>query len=223
MSMGETKRWVWLSLFAVSMAYLESSVVVYLRQVYYPEGFHFPIVMAPVGVGVIVIELGRELSTVVMLLAVAVLAGRDRLGSFLLFCYLFGLWDIFYYVWLKVFLNWPGSLLTWDILFLLPLPWLGPVLAPVLVSVGLIGGSVTLLWYRARGVPVEIPGWAWALEIAAALIIVLSFVWDWRLVLEGGVPTTFPWWLFGIGMGLGIGVFVVLLSRLPRRPIRLAH
>lgn len=200
-----------LSVFAIAMAYLESAVVVYLREIYYPNGFDFPIVLGPVWIAAI--ELGRELATVIMLLTVAVLASRDRLESFLHFCYLFGVWDIFYYAWLKVFLNWPESLLTWDILFLIPLPWLGPVLGPVLVSVGLIAGSLALLRYRARGIPVEIPLWGWALEILAGLIVIASFIWDFRVVLEERVPETFNWPLYSAGMALGIVVFFLILRQ----------
>ena len=61
-----------------------------------------------------------------MLLAVAYIAGGNgpqRFGYFLLS---FGIWDVFYYVFLKVLIGWPESLLTWDVLFLIPLTWVGP-------------------------------------------------------------------------------------------------
>ena len=58
----------------------------------------------------------------------------------------FGVWDIFYYVFLKIIYDWPKSLFDWDILFLLPLPWWGPVLAPVCIAALMIvwGTLVTL-------------------------------------------------------------------------------
>jgi len=80
----------------------------------------------------------REAATLVMLLAVGVLAGRawrSRLGYAAI---AFGAWDIFYYVFLKAMCGWPHSVMDWDILFLIPLPWWGPVLAPVLISLLLI-------------------------------------------------------------------------------------
>ncbi len=214
----DMKRTAWLTVFAIAMAYLESAVVVYLRELYFPGGCLFPVVMAPMRIAVI--ELGRELATVVMILGIAVLTSRDRLESFLHFCFLFGVWDIFYYVWLKVCLNWPESLLAWDILFLIPLPWLGPVLAPLLVSVGLIAGSMILLRFRAHGIRVVIPPWVWILEILAGLIIIVSFVWDFRVVLESRVPGTFNWFLYGAGMILGIVVFAAFVARLLRQADR---
>ena len=58
-----------------------------------------------------------------MLATVGSAAGRTAVGKFAFFLFLFGVWDIFYYIWLKVFLHWPASLLTWDVLFLIPVPW----------------------------------------------------------------------------------------------------
>jgi hypothetical protein len=84
------------------------------------------------------VELMREFATMVMLIAVGFLAGRTwrtRIGYTVV---AFGVWDIFYYVFLKMMCGWPHSLLDWDILFLIPLPWWGPVLAPVLIALLLI-------------------------------------------------------------------------------------
>ena len=215
------RRVLWLGAFAVAMACVESTVVVYLRAAYCPDGFGFPLV--PVPRSVFPIETVRETATIVMLLTVAALAARDRFESFLHFCFLFGVWDIFYYAWLLVFLGWPSSLLTWDVLFLIPLPWLGPVLAPVLVAAALVTGSLLLLRVRGLGVPIEPPRWAWALQVVAGLTIIVSFVWDWRAVIEGRVPESFPWGIFATGFGLGVAVFVVVYLRLPRKAMVLAE
>src|SRR5207247_11339685 len=80
-----------------------------------------------------------------MLVAVAALAPRTAWEGFLYLALAFGLWDIFYYVWLWVFIGWPPSLFTWDVLFLIPVPWLGPVLAPVIVRLCLVAGALWLL------------------------------------------------------------------------------
>src|SRR5262245_39933262 len=90
---------VWVSVYAVAMGLLEAAVVVYLRRLYYPHGFAFPLV--PVDNDVAVVELWRELATVVMLAAVGGMAGRNRGERFAYFLYAFGIWDLIYYVGLK--------------------------------------------------------------------------------------------------------------------------
>ena len=200
-------RLAWVAVFAVTMAFLESAVVVYLREIFYPDGFSFPIVLIPEALGAI--EIGREASTMVMLLAVAFLAGKDRWERFLVFSLAFGIWDIFYYVWLWVFLRWPPSLLTWDILFLVPVPWIGPVLAPLIISVCLVGGSMVLMFCRARGHKLRFPLWHWGLAVVGGLVVLLSFTWDWRTVLEGRMPPPFRWWSFGTGVGIGLVAFAL--------------
>ena len=121
------KQFFWLMAWGVAFAYIEASVVVYLRKIYYPEGFAFPVVIAQNSI--IIVEVFRELATLVILWATAALAYtrvQSRLGAFMV---LFGIWDIFYYLFLKLVLNWPQGLESWDILFLFPLPWVGPVWA----------------------------------------------------------------------------------------------
>jgi membrane protein implicated in regulation of membrane protease activity len=51
---------------------------------------------------------------------------------------MFAIWDIFYYIFLWLLIGWPESFFTWDILFLLPVTWVGPVLAPVINSLTMI-------------------------------------------------------------------------------------
>ena len=135
---------VWLAIFAVAMALLEAAVVIYLRRLYYPGDILriFPPRML-VRLD-LVLELARETATLVMLLAVAVIAERGFVRVFAAFVYAFGLWDIFYYIWLRVFIGWPVRWGEWDILFLIPWAWLGPWLAAALVA-GLFvlwGGAV---------------------------------------------------------------------------------
>ena len=132
-----------LFLFGVVMAYFEAAVVVYLRQLYYPEGFRFPLKVMENHI--LLVEIGREAASIVMLLAVALIAGRSFYERFALFAIIFALWDIFYYIWLKVLLSWPEGLFDWDILFLIPMPWIAPVLSPVIVSFCLIIGAAFIL------------------------------------------------------------------------------
>lgn len=129
--------------FAGAMAWVESATVAYLRtllnRVEPYQQRPLPIVSLFVGT-----ELAREAATVVMLLSLALLAGktwRERCGYFMV---AFGVWDIFYYVFLKIIVGWPHSLFDWDVLFLIPLPWWGPVLSPVLMSIILIIGGILM-------------------------------------------------------------------------------
>lgn len=200
------RRSLWIALYAVAMACVESAVVVYLRQLYYPQGFAFPIRIIPDWITAI--ELGREMATIVMLACVSALAGRDRWQRFLYFCLAFGVWDIFYYVWLVAFLRWPPSVLTWDVLFLIPLPWIGPVLAPLLISFGLIGGSLHLLWLHGRGVRLGFSAPLWGLATAGGLLVLLSFTLDFSVVLEGKEPPPFRWWLFGLGFAMALAALL---------------
>src|SRR5262249_18544529 len=109
---------------------------------------------------------------------------------------------------LKVLLDWPGSLLEEDLLFLLPVPWVGPVLAPLLVSLSMIGAGVVALGRDLRGRPVRLSGLHWAAVTAGGLILVLAFCWDFRNTSAGGEPNPFQWQLFALGEGLGLVGFV---------------
>lgn len=168
-----TRTIFWVTIFSIAMAYFESSVVVYLRMIYYPEGFSFPLKLMTDTA--LYIELGRELSTIIMLAAIGWISGRNIFERILYFFFSFGVWDIFYYVWLKVFLNWPSSLLEDDILFLIPIPWVGPVIAPVIVSVIFIGAA---LWGLNRSEEHTVIYRRWDLAVIAVglLVIFISFI-----------------------------------------------
>lgn len=216
--MSHWRRSFWVALFAVAMAYMEAAVVVYLRQIYYPQGFTFPIVIIPDWMALV--EVAREAATLVMLAAMAVLAGADRWERFLLFCLAFGVWDVFYYVWLWVTLRWPPSLLTWDILFLIPVPWIGPVLAPAIISLGLAAGSLVLLRLKARGARLGFSAGQWGLAIAGGLLVLASFTLDYDVALRGADPPPFRWGLFGSGVALGVAGLGLGLRRLAAPPRR---
>ena len=209
---GIQQRLIWLTVYAVAMAYLESAVVVYLRVIYYPEGFSFPFVLIEPGMAAI--EVGREAATLVMLLGVTAAMSIDRWEWFLAFCLSFGIWDIFYYVWLWVFLGWPPSLLAWDILFLIPVPWVGPVLAPVIVSVALSLGSLLLLRRKRRGTRLSFPPWLWGLAVTGGGLVLLSFTLDFRLILAQMEPPPFRWGLFTAGVTSGAVAVALGVSQL---------
>jgi hypothetical protein len=190
------------------MAAVESAVVVYLRALH-PGDTPLTVLLSVIPDRLIAIEVSREAATLVMLLAVAILTGRDRWERFLFFSLAFGAWDIFYYVWLWVFIGWPPSLVTWDVLFLIPVPWLAPVLAPVIVSACLVAGSLWLLALHARGRAPGLPPLAWLLAGAGAVLVLLSFTLDYRYAIERADPPAFRWGLFGIGVGMAVGGLVL--------------
>lgn len=198
--------------YAVAMAYLESTIVVYLRRLYYPNGFTFPLVI--VDLPTLFLELGREACTLVMLATVGIAAGRSKTGKGAYFLYLFGVWDIFYYLWLKVFLNWPSSLLTWDVLFLIPVPWVGPVLAPVTVALTMIGMGLVMLHLEQRGAVLPAGTTVWCAQIVACVLIIVSFTLDvLPLLPENGkrlaqwTPQFYRWWMLILGQVIALSTF----------------
>lgn len=194
-----------LFVFAAAMAYLESAVVVYLRQIYYPDGFKFP--LEDIEYWIYVIEIGREVATIIMLATVAQLIHTSNKSWFAYFAFGFGVWDIWYYVWLKIFLNWPAGLLDWDILFLIPLPWVGPVLAPVLVSAGLITASVLILKLEHINKPLQFSRSDWLIEVVAGLLIITSFLFQLEVLEQKNTPEYYPWWMFIAAFIIGTGQF----------------
>lgn len=184
------------------MAAVESAVVVYLRALH-PRDAPLTVLLHEIPARLISIEIGREAATLIMILTVAVLAGRSVWERFLHFALIFGVWDIFYYFWLWVFIGWPPSLFTWDVLFLIPVPWLGPVIAPVIVSLCLVGASLWLL----RRPDVRLDRVAWIFAIAGAVLILISFTVDYRHALARSDPPRFRWELFWPGIAVGtVGV-----------------
>jgi len=107
----------WVTVFAVSMGFFESAIVIYLREMIYPDGFAFP--LQPVERRLATTEILREAFSLLMLLSVGILTGKSTTTRFAYFLYSFAVWDIFYYIFLKILINWPESLMTMDILFLL--------------------------------------------------------------------------------------------------------
>ena len=130
-------------LYSVGMAYVEAAVVVYLRRIYYPEGFN--LTLEPIELHILRTEIGREVATLVMILGVSLLSYENRLKKLGAFLLIFGIWDIFYYVFLKALVDWPGSLMTMDVLFLIPVPWIFPVVLPISVSTLMVGFGLWLI------------------------------------------------------------------------------
>ncbi|HEY6176747.1 MAG TPA: hypothetical protein VIX73_19960 [Kofleriaceae bacterium] len=198
-------------MYAIAMAAVESAVVVYLRALHAGAAplsvLEYQLPMRLLG-----IEVAREAATLVMLITVAAIAAGTAWEGLLYFALMFGVWDIFYYVWLFVFIGWPPSLFTWDILFLIPVPWLGPVIAPVIVSLCLIGGA---LWLLSRP-DVRLSRRAWVLASLGCALVLLSFMIDYRYGLLRADPPRFRWELFVPGVLIGfVGVVSVRQSARP--------
>jgi hypothetical protein len=146
-----------------------------------------------------------------MLAGAALAVARNSRQWLAAFVLAFGLWDVFYYIFLAVLIGWPGSPLDWDVLFLLPVPWAAPVLAPVLVALTMIVAGVVVLWREATGRPFNL-GWGhWLGLVAAALVLIAAFCWDFRAVEAGLPPQGFNWPLFSVGEAIGLGAFLYAL------------
>jgi len=216
------RKIIWVSIFAIAMAYLESSIVVYLRRLYgivdYTMGPPpFDPVLAP-------IEAGREFATMIMLIAVGWAVGKstqDRIGYAFL---IFGLWDIFYYFWLWVFIRWPKSLVETDILFLIPLPWWGPVIAPMLIALLMVIGGILAVRCEDEGRIIVFSRLDWICSISGIVLLLYSFMRDAVKALPAGVeeisqlrPTPFNWGIYIIGyILLSYGILHVILDARPK-------
>ncbi len=208
---------IWISVFSIAMGMLECAVVVYLRELYYPNGFTFPLTI--MSSAAVITELLREVATLIMLIAIGILVGRNRSERFAYFIYSFAIWDIFYYIFLKILLNWPESLLTWDILFLLPTTWVGPVICPVLLSIAMIILALFIIQKTHIGINPKLNRFDWSFLIAGSLICIYSFTLEYsQYILKAFsfkqmftpsqqlmeyaiqfVPHQFPWGIFLIG------------------------
>ncbi len=195
---------LYLTVFGIGFGYIEAAVVVYLRALYYPDGFAL-LILTPWPMEMVATEVVREAATLLVLLSVALLSVRNQLHRFAVYIYCFGVWDLIYYLVLKLRLGWPASLLEWDILFLIPLPWTAPVLAPIIVSLGLITAGIMLL-YLPEDQPSPLTRTDWSIEIAAGALILATFFWALPDLAVEQEPH-YPWWLFAIGYLGGLGWF----------------
>lgn len=206
--MRERKRWLLVVAYAIAMAWVESAVVFYLRTLsgrivpYQPDPLPEVDGLAPV-------ELVREAATLIMLFTVGMMSGRNWRSRWGYAAIAFGVWDIFYYVFLRVICGWPEKLSDWDVLFLLPLPWWGPVISPMLIA------GMMIIWGSMASQSEHPDGWlrsewkAWGLNFAGILVALYVFMEDsLRTAPDGAdavramLPTRFNWPLFCVALGL---------------------
>ena len=220
----------WLTVFSIAMGYMETAVVVYLREMYYPGGFGFP--LKPIGYSIAVTEIIREAATIIMLAGAGIMTGRTLTEKFGNFVYSFAVWDIFYYVFLKLLLQWPDSLLSWDLLFLIPVPWVGPVLCPVINSLSMILLALVIAYFTDLNEQAKLNIKEWSLLIIGSVIVIVSYTLDYSSYILSKftvselmdelnrdtilsyaseyIPKHFDWWIYIAGELLilsGIGMF----------------
>lgn len=213
------KRILALTIFSIAMGLLETAVVVYLRELFYTDGFSFPLNTID-NQTIVVTEILREAATIIMLIGIGYMFGRNFITRFAGFLYSFAIWDIFYYIFLKMLLNWPESLFTWDVLFLIPVTWVGPVIAPVIVSLTMILYALVFIFKDNKGGNFKLNLKDWIIILTSASIILVSFTLDnisylvqingieniFNLsqdqlftAMENYIPQKYNWWIFGIG------------------------
>ncbi len=224
---------LWIGIFAVAMGYLESAVVIYLRTVFYPEGFAFPI--KALGFRLTITELLRETATIIMLITLGIVAVKKPLVRFAVFIYAFAIWDICYYLFLFLLVGWPGSFFTWDLLFLIPCPWTGPVAAPLINSVTMIVLAVLITVFNSSQHKAPLRTSEWFLLIAGSVITIIAYTSDYLIFMlqkfpmvkiitispevvvqeyaSGYVPDHFNWVLFSVAEILFIAALMTYSLR----------
>jgi len=204
--LSERTRWAIVMAFAIAMAWVEAASVFYIRALV-DRIEPYQADPLPMNGALGNVELWREAATLVMIATLGVLAGRTwrrRAGYAAL---AFGAWDIFYYVFLRLISGWPRTLLDWDILFLLPLPWWGPVLAPVsIASLMIVWGTLVTQW-QDRIPATRFTRASWGVSGAGILLALGVFMADSIRALPGGLdtvrqvlPTAFNWPVFGAAL-----------------------
>jgi hypothetical protein len=188
---------------------------------------------------ILVTEVIREAATVIMLVTVAVLAVRNRISRFALFIFAFAVWDLFYYIYLALLLGWPASLLTWDLLFLIPVAWAGPVLAPVINSLTMILLAVLILHYRSGNELFTLSRFEWFLLVLGSFIVIIAYTRPYTeyllahysfteiLHFRGNksleqyaaqfIPARFSWVLFSAGQCLFFWAITGMIRRMKRK------
>ena len=200
--------WLIVATFAIAMAWVEAAVVYDLRllvdrlEPYQPNPL-------PISGALGNIELVREAATLVMLAAVGALAGATLRTRLAFGALAFGIWDIFYYVSLKIMYGWPRSLFDWDILFLLPLPWWGPVLAPTSIAVLMIVWGTLATTLASASSASSNAFRLWGAAALGAVLALYVFMADALRALPQGaeavrtvLPVTFNWPLFLVALAL---------------------
>lgn len=225
---------IWVSVFSIAMAFMESAVVVYIRELLYPGGFEFP--LAAMEGRLALTEILREAATMIMLAVIGTMAGKNLAERFAWFIYAFAIWDVFYYLFLYLLIGWPENLMVWDVLFLIPVTWTGPVLSPLIVCLFMITLSQLVIWYSSAGAKVKLTGQEWLMLVTGAIVIIVAFAWDYSSFILGHysfaelwnmpgtsdlfdlatsyIPGSFNWLLFSTGSIVIVTAIIMIWIRL---------
>ena len=214
---GYLSLWV----FGLTFGLIEAAVVVYLRQIggYGPDQL-FPVMQSldPGLEHIFSIERLREGATLVLMAGPAYLFSNRLFERFLGYALVFGIWDLSYYGFLRVFAGWPPSLLSYDVLFLIPTLWVAPVLCPVLISVSLVVFTSAYLLIAQRRMERSPSVLQWLLALLGAALMQLSFVNNADYYLEGGMPPKFSWLIFAGGYGVAAAAALLFLIQFTQQP-----
>ena len=194
-------------LFGIAFGYVEASVVVYLRTVYGLDGEPlFPLIteLTDNQSTLTRIEALREFATLILMFSPAYLFSRRHLYRFMAYGIVFGIWDLFFYLFLKLQLDWPNSLFTYDVLFLIPTVWVAPVLCPLLISGSLVFFGSTYLSFSGSRVVRQPTIVHWLLGVVGGALVLYSFTNESAYYVSGGLPPRFSWGIFGTGYGLAL-------------------
>ena len=201
-------RWCLVVVFAIGMAWVEAACVYYLR-VMVDRIDPYQVNPLPMRGALGQVELVREAATLLMLAAVGALAGQTRQTRLAYTAIAFGVWDIFYYVFLRLICDWPKSLFDWDVLFLLPLPWWGPVLAPVCIALLMIAGGTLASQFHFRNPATSLTTAVWRVNWLGIALALYVFMADALHAAHQGLdvattvlPTAFNWSVFGVALAL---------------------
>ncbi len=145
------------------------------------------------------------------------------------------MWDIFYYIFLKALLGWPASLLTWDILFLIPVVWVGPVIGPVINSLTMILLAMLISYFTDKNLATKIKSTEWLFLILGSIVIIISYTYDYtsymlnefsftELISSSSsgemleysaeyIPDRFIWWIYIVGEAILLTAIYLFISR----------
>lgn len=142
------------ALFAIAFGFVEATLVIYLRAaVGLLPGYGGTLsdvaklsadlyqqsqILSELPKSLLTLEFFREAATMIILISIAFLTVKIKRERWAIFLWTFAIWDIFYYIGLWLTVGWPTSLLSPDVLFLIPIPWFSQVWFPILVSAFMI-------------------------------------------------------------------------------------